>query len=70
MADFPKKTLADWEKLAAKELRDKALPSLDPSLQGPLAYALAARRRSGSDWRTWNWSRHEAQAKLKTVVPP
>jgi hypothetical protein len=23
MADFPKKTLADWEKLAAKELRDK-----------------------------------------------
>src|SRR6185503_17923873 len=29
MADFPKKTLADWEKLAAKELRDKPLPSLD-----------------------------------------
>ena len=25
MADFPKKTLADWEKLAAKELRDKPL---------------------------------------------
>ena len=29
MADFPKKTLADWEKLAAKELRDKPLASLD-----------------------------------------
>ena len=25
MSDFPKKTLADWEKLAAKELRDKPL---------------------------------------------
>src|SRR6187455_2538883 len=29
MADFPKKTLADWEKLAARELRDKPLASLD-----------------------------------------
>ena len=29
MADFPKKTLADWEKLAAKELRDKPLESLN-----------------------------------------
>src|SRR5262245_63616890 len=29
MADFPKKTPADWEKLAAKELRDKPLSSLD-----------------------------------------
>src|SRR5689334_24968997 len=29
MADFPKKTLADWEKLATKELRDKPLSSLD-----------------------------------------
>ena len=29
MADFPKKTLADWEKLAGKELRDKPLSSLD-----------------------------------------
>jgi len=29
MADFPKKTLADWEKLATKELRDKPLESLD-----------------------------------------
>src|SRR6476620_7241946 len=29
MADFPKKTLADWEKLAAKELRDKPLSALD-----------------------------------------
>ncbi|HYD05207.1 MAG TPA: methylmalonyl-CoA mutase, partial [Reyranella sp.] len=29
MADFPKKTLADWQKLAAKELRDKPLESLD-----------------------------------------
>src|SRR6267154_2158237 len=28
MADFPKKTLADWEKLAAKELRDKPLSDL------------------------------------------
>src|SRR5215470_9279065 len=29
MADFPKKTPGDWEKLAAKELRDKPLSSLD-----------------------------------------
>ncbi len=29
MADFPKKTLADWEKAAAKELRDKPVASLD-----------------------------------------
>ncbi|MBS0523435.1 MAG: methylmalonyl-CoA mutase [Proteobacteria bacterium] len=29
MADFPKKTLADWEKLAARELRDKPLESLN-----------------------------------------
>ncbi len=29
MADFPKKTLSDWEKLAAKELRDRPLSSLD-----------------------------------------
>src|SRR5215208_2458453 len=29
MADFPKKTPADWEKLAAKEVRDKPLSSLD-----------------------------------------
>ena len=29
MADFPKKTPSDWEKLAAKELRDKPLSSLD-----------------------------------------
>ena len=29
MADFPKKTLADWEKAAAKELRDKPVSSLD-----------------------------------------
>ena len=29
MSDFAKKTLADWEKAAAKELRDKPLSSLD-----------------------------------------
>ena len=29
MADFPKKTPADWEKLAAKDLRDKPVSSLD-----------------------------------------
>jgi methylmalonyl-CoA mutase len=29
MADFPKKTFADWEKLAAKELREKPLSALD-----------------------------------------
>src|SRR3984957_4858144 len=29
MADFPKKTLADWEKAAAKELRDKPVSALD-----------------------------------------
>ena len=30
MAHFPKKTLADWEKLAAKELRKKPVSSLAP----------------------------------------
>ncbi len=29
MADFPKKTLADWDKAAAKELRDKPVSALD-----------------------------------------
>src|ERR1700753_783830 len=29
MADFPKKSLADWETLATKELRDKPLSALD-----------------------------------------
>jgi methylmalonyl-CoA mutase len=29
MADFPKKTHADWEKLAARELRDRPVSSLD-----------------------------------------
>ena len=29
MADFPKGSLADWEKLAARELRDRPLESLD-----------------------------------------
>ena len=29
MADFPRKTQADWEKLAAKELRDKPVSALD-----------------------------------------
>src|SRR5438309_1362390 len=29
MSDFPKKTLADWEKLAARELRDRPLSALD-----------------------------------------
>ena len=29
MADFPKKTLADWEKAAANELRDKPVSALD-----------------------------------------
>ena len=28
MADFPNKTLADWEKLAAKELRERPLGDL------------------------------------------
>ena len=28
MADFPKKTLAEWEKLAAKELRERPLDDL------------------------------------------
>jgi methylmalonyl-CoA mutase len=29
MVDFPKKTLADWQKLAAQELRDQPVSSLD-----------------------------------------
>src|SRR6478752_2725695 len=58
MADFPKKTLADWEKLAAKELRVKpiytaedlegletvgALPGFPPFLRGPKATMYAGR---------------------------
>ena len=42
----------------------KALPSLDPARRAQLEEELAARRRSQSDWRTWNWSRSRAQAAL------
>jgi hypothetical protein len=47
----------------------KALPTLEPRLREQLAAELASRRRSGSDWRTWNWSRHRAQAELREVSP-
>ena len=45
----------------------KALPTLAPPLREQLADELAARRRSSSDWRTWNWSRHQAQQRLDSV---
>jgi hypothetical protein len=45
----------------------KALPTLEPRLREQLAAELAARRQSGSDWRTWNLSRHRAQAALRTI---
>jgi len=48
----------------------KALPGLDPALREQLAAELAARRESGSDWRTWNWSRHRAQAELRKLNEP
>jgi hypothetical protein len=47
----------------------KALPGLAPPLREQLAAELASRRRSGSDWRTWNWSRHRAQQELRKVTP-
>jgi Domain of unknown function (DUF4173) len=45
----------------------KALPTLEPPLREQLAAELASRRRSSSDWRTWNWSRHQAQARLASL---
>ncbi len=45
----------------------KALPTLDPALRAQLGEELASRRREPADWRTWNWSRHEAQAALDRV---
>jgi hypothetical protein len=45
----------------------KALPTLEPRLRAQLAAELAARRRSSTDWRTWNWSRHRAQSELRKL---
>jgi hypothetical protein len=45
----------------------KALPTLEPGLREQLAGELAARRQDSSDWRTWNWSRHRAQAELSKI---
>ncbi len=47
----------------------RALPTLEPRLRAQLAAELASRRRSGSDWRTWNWSRHRSQAELRKATP-
>ena len=51
MADFPKKSLADWQQLAGKELREKPLSALDwVTPEGiavkPLYTAADSRRRS------------------------
>ena len=45
----------------------KALPTLEPDLRAQLEAELAARRREHVDWRTWNWSRHQAQRQLDAV---
>jgi hypothetical protein len=42
----------------------KALPTLEPRLREQLAFELSYRKRSKSDWRTWNLSRHRAQQAL------
>jgi Domain of unknown function (DUF4173) len=42
----------------------KALPTLEPRLREQLAAELVARKRSSSDWRTWNVSRMRAQQAL------
>jgi Domain of unknown function (DUF4173) len=42
----------------------KALPILEPRLRQQLAFELSHRKRSKSDWRTWNLSRHRAQQAL------
>ncbi len=47
----------------------KALPTLEPRRREQLAAELTSRSRSSSDWRTWNWSRHRAQAELREVTP-
>jgi hypothetical protein len=44
-----------------------ALPTLDPQLRQQLASELEYRRTSGSDWRTWNLSRHRAQQALENL---
>lgn len=45
----------------------RALPSLDPTSRRLLAEDLALRRES-EDWRSWNWSRHRAQAELRRLT--
>jgi Domain of unknown function (DUF4153) len=45
----------------------KALPSLDPTLRRQLEAELASRKRSSSDWRTWNVSRRRAQRALENL---
>jgi hypothetical protein len=42
----------------------KALPTLEPRLRQQLALELSYRKRSKSDWRTWNLSRHRARQAL------
>jgi hypothetical protein len=42
----------------------KALPSLDPRLRKQPEAELASRKRTSSDWRTWNVSRRRAQQAL------
>jgi hypothetical protein len=41
-----------------------ALPTLSPQLRLQLEEELRSRPRAGADWRSWNWSRHRAQAEL------
>lgn len=39
-----------------------ALSQLDPAPRAQLELELAERSGGGGDWRTWNWSRHRAEA--------
>jgi Domain of unknown function (DUF4153) len=44
-----------------------ALPTLSPQLRLQLEEELRSRKPGGADWRTWNWSRHRAQAELRRL---
>jgi hypothetical protein len=45
----------------------RALPTLEPGLRAQLKAELISRRRNHVDWRTWNWSRQEAQRRLNAM---
>jgi hypothetical protein len=66
--DRPKLDLAYLMQLSddATPTLAKALPTLDPERRRLLAAELASRRES-QDWRSWNLSRHRAQAELRRL---